>query len=335
VTDSSKYDVPAYILAGVALISVLLLHVLAALLAGLLVHQLIHIVARKLKFAGVKLSTGKVAALTLISVTTILALVFAVLGVVHLLSAQTGSLLDLMQKMADEIDTMRAHFPAWVQHYFPADADQLQKAAAEWLRNHADDLQRAGASIGGTLLKILIGMIIGAMIGLGNPMSHHNIGPLAHALVKRATFLANAFRRVVFAQIRISALNTLLTAIYLLVVLPLAGVELPMAKTMVAVTFVTGLLPVLGNIISNTVIVVVSLSASLYAALGSLLFLVLIHKLEYFMNARIIGSRIHAHAWELLLAMLVMESAFGVPGVIAAPIYYAYLKDELAHRKLI
>jgi len=28
----------------------------------------------------------------------------------------------------------------------------------------------------------------------------------------------------------------------------------------------------------------------------------------------------------------VMESAFGLPGLVAAPIYYAYLKDELAAR---
>jgi len=62
---------------------------------------------------------------------------------------------------------------------------------------------------------------------------------------------------------------------------------------------------------------------------------VVIHKLEYFVNARIIGARIRARAWELLLAMLVMDAAFGIPGLIAAPIYYAYVKDELTLRKLI
>jgi hypothetical protein len=30
-----------------------------------------------------------------------------------------------------------------------------------------------------------------------------------------------------------------------------------------------------------------------------------------------------------------MEAAFGIAGVAAAPIYYAYLKDELAARGLI
>ena len=78
-------------------------------------------------------------------------------------------------------------------------------------------------------------------------------------------------------------------------------------------TFVAGLIPVLGNLISNAVIVIVSLSHSLEAAVASLVFLVVIHKLEYFLNARIVGAGVGAKAWELLVAMLVMESIFGVP----------------------
>jgi hypothetical protein len=30
-----------------------------------------------------------------------------------------------------------------------------------------------------------------------------------------------------------------------------------------------------------------------------------------------------------------MEAAFGVPGLVAAPIYYAYLKDELTVQELV
>jgi hypothetical protein len=30
-----------------------------------------------------------------------------------------------------------------------------------------------------------------------------------------------------------------------------------------------------------------------------------------------------------------MEAAFGIEGVIAAPIYYAYIKNELADRGLV
>ena len=86
--------------------------------------------------------------------------------------------------------------------------------------------------------------------------SHDPFGPLAVALQARLARLGVAFRRVVFGQLRISAINTALTALYLLVGLRLAGVHLPLAKTMIAVTFLVGLLPVIGNLVSNTAIVV-------------------------------------------------------------------------------
>ena len=37
----------------------------------------------------------------------------------------------------------------------------------------------------------------------------------------------------------------------------------------------------------------------------------------------------------VLLAMVVMEAAFGIPGIIAAPIFYAYVKAELSDRGLV
>jgi predicted PurR-regulated permease PerM len=325
----------AWILAGLALFSVLHLKLLAALLAGLLVFELVEIAAAKLATLGVSRVNGKIAALAFVAVVAIAAITLSMLGLYTMLVGRSESVEVLLRKMADVIDTASGHYPAWVRAYLPANAEELDTLASAWLRSHAGDLQAAGASFGRTLLHILVGMIVGGIAVVGKVTPDRPLGPLARSLADRGVHLGTAFRRVVFAQVRISALNTVLTAIYLLVILPAVGIHLPLTKTMVALTFIVGLLPVVGNLISNTVIVVVSLSASVYAAVGSLLFLVLIHKLEYFVNARIIGSRIKARAWELLVAMLVMDAAFGIPGVIAAPIFYAYLKDELATRHLI
>ena len=186
-----------------------------------------------------------------------------------------------------------------------------------------------------SLAHALVGMVIGGLVALQQARPTGRSAPLTRALGERLIRFGNAFRRIVFAQVRISLLNTALTAIYLLLLLPVGGIRLPLVKTMIAVTFVAGLLPVIGNLISNTVIVTLSLSHSLAAAVGSLTFLVVIHKLEYFLNARIVGGQIRASAWELLLVMMTMEAAFGIPGLIAAPIYYAYLKDELVSAKQI
>ena len=104
---------------------------------------------------------------------------------------------------------------------------------------------------------------------------------------------------------------------------------------MIAVTFVAGLIPVAGNIISNTILVIIALSHSLNTAIASLVFMVVVHKAEYFLNARIIGAQVNAKAWELLTAILVMETLFGVPGLVAAPVFYALLKKELSDNGLV
>lgn len=82
-------------------------------------------------------------------------------------------------------------------------------------------------------------------------------------------------------------------------------------------------------------IVLVALGLSFNVAIAALAFLIFVHKLEYFINARIIGNRIDARAWELLLAMLLMEAIFGVGGLLLAPIIYAYIKSELRQAELI
>jgi predicted PurR-regulated permease PerM len=69
--------------------------------------------------------------------------------------------------------------------------------------------------------------------------------------------------------------------------------------------------------------------------LAALLFLIGMHKLEYFVNAKIVGTKIQASAWELLLALLIMEACFGVTGLLIAPIVYAYIKSELIQEKMI
>jgi hypothetical protein len=39
--------------------------------------------------------------------------------------------------------------------------------------------------------------------------------------------------------------------------------------------------------------------------------------------------------WELLSAMLLMEAAFDVAGLVAAPVVYAWLKAEVRERGMI
>jgi predicted PurR-regulated permease PerM len=330
----SGYTYASWVLSGAALVLVLLLQLLPALLAGMLVYELVHLLAPKV---AMRLSDrrAKIVAIALLSIVVVGGTSALIAGAIVFFKSDPGSISALLTKMAEIVAGSRGILPGWLLNQMPEDPDDMRDAIAEWFRAHAAEVQTMGKEVGRVVVYALIGMIVGAMIALHESLSVETRGPLATELIERIVNLGNAFRRVVFAQVRISLLNTIFTAAYLTLILPLFGVELPLKKTLIAVTFLAGLLPVVGNLISNTVIVIVSLSHSLGVAIASLCFLIVIHKLEYFLNARIIGSRIGSRAWELLAAMLAMEAAFGIAGVIAAPIYYAFVKDEMARQGLI
>ncbi len=319
---------------AVFLLLVLKLSLLPALLAGLLVYELTNVLVRLILRSSISSVRAKLLAVSLVAITIVGLMVMMGYGITTYL--QGSSLAELLRKMAEIIEGSRHMLPEWLWAYVPANPDELSNALVDWLRQNAKTLQAAGAELGRALAHILIGMVMGALLSLheiANPSDY--VKPMTKALVERATRLRLAFRNIILAQARIAAINAFFTWLYLGVALPLFGVELPLVKTMVAVTFVVGLLPVIGNLVSNTIIVTVSLSHSMMVAVASLSYLVIIHKLEYFLNARIIGGRIHSMAWELLLAMLVMEAAFGIPGLIAGPMYYAYAKDELKAKGLV
>lgn len=324
----------SYVLAFLALLAVIPLGLLTVLLSGLLIYLLVEFGADALKRIGILPSVGRIILVLIIATVFISLITIGVIALVSRLTQGPDGLGTLLRTMADALEGVRDHLPPWVEAMLPFSFEDWRDVFTEWLREHATQLSVVGRDAGMFLTHLIVGMVIGGLLACGSATKVAS-RPLAIALKNRAAFLLRAFHRIVFSQIRISALNTTMTAVFLLGIMPAAGTPLPMSKTLVAVTFIVGLLPIIGNLISNTVITLVALSVSPLAAVGALAFLIFIHKLEYFVNARIVGGRINAHAWEILMAMVVMEAAFGIPGLVAAPIYYACLKDELSARGLV
>jgi predicted PurR-regulated permease PerM len=326
----SRLEWCAGILFATGLLVVLPLKLLPSLIAGLLVYGLVNVIVPNLRVPPALGKEGpRLVAVSLIAGAVITLIILSGLGIASFLRTSGETVPALIQRMAEILEGARNQLPPWSLEYLPEDAEALQSDLGRWLRDHAATFQVAGAGVARAVGHILLGMVVGALLSLQSAISYGEGGPLAAAFAERAVRLNEAFRRVVFAQFWISAINTVFTAIYLAVVLPRLGIDLPFTKTLILITFLAGMLPILGNLISNTIIFIVSLSQGFWVAMGSLAYLIVIHKLEYFLNVRIIGGHIHARAWEMLVAMLIMEAAFGIAGLIAAPIYYAWLKDEL------
>lgn len=140
---------------------------------------------------------------------------------------------------------------------------------------------------------------------------------------ERFTSLYESFEAVMGAQIIISAINSLLTGVFVY------AVGLRYASLVIILTFACGLLPIVGNLLSNTIIIGIAFTMSPHIAGWAFLFLLVIHKLEYFLNSRIIGGRIDHPMWLMLLALIIGERLMGLAGIVLAPIVLSFLKVEM------
>jgi predicted PurR-regulated permease PerM len=180
---------------------------------------------------------------------------------------------------------------------------------------------------------ILIGIVVSVSLFINSqfdleadkPAQSNNLYTLtAREITLRFGTFYQSFATVMGAQIVISAINTALTAVFLF------WNDFPYAKVLVGVTFLCGLLPIIGNIISNTLIVGVAftLPNGPKMALIALIFLVVLHKSEYFLNSKIIGHRIQNPMWLTLIGLVLGEKLMGIPGMILAPVILHYIKVE-------
>jgi len=320
----------SYVLSALAVPLVLHFHLLPAVFAGLTVHVLTIKLARRLPSTWSRVAHE--VALGVLMITVILLVFGIIFGLWSFLRGNHG-MAALLASAAETLERLKQTLPGDITAMLPDSVDDLREQLGKSLHEHSNKISTAGIAGVKTFAHILLGAVVGGMTALHHFDRSHFWPPLAAELHNRAQNMAQAFDKVVFAQVKISALNTVLTAVYLLLILPLCGIRLPLVTVLIPLTFVAGLIPVIGNLISNAAIVMISLGVSPGVGVGSLV--ILIHKLEYFTNARIVGGEVHARAWELLCAMLFMEALFGVVGLVAAPVVYAWVKTELAARELI
>lgn len=213
------------------------------------------------------------------------------------------------------------------------DYDSLKAQALGMAQEGATTIGRYAKVASFQLVLLLAGLVVAVSVFLnpswsaeqGTAHPEENLyTAMAAQLGERFQLLYRSFARVIGAQLAISAINTVLTAIFLIVN------GYPHIALLVIFVFLCGLLPIVGNLISNFVIMGVGFTISPHTGLFALVFLVVIHKLEYFLNSKIIGKRIDSPMWLTLIGLVLGERLMGIPGMILAPVFLHYLKIEIS-----
>jgi predicted PurR-regulated permease PerM len=216
------------------------------------------------------------------------------------------------------------------------DFDSLKDLALDSVKNQAHYLGSVarfarGATSG--FLLVLVSFIVAVGVFLQprfeleaeSPPLATAYSQFCQALAARARTFYSSFATVMGAQIIISAINTVLTSVFVLIS------HLPNGFVVIGATFLCGLIPVVGNVVSNTIVVGIAITVSPQKAIAALVFLVVVHKLEYFLNSKIVGDRIRNPFWLTLVALVLGEKLMGIPGMILAPVVLHYLKLECSN----
>ncbi len=216
------------------------------------------------------------------------------------------------------------------------DYESLKTLALSEAREGIASVGRYARAASLELVLLVVGLVVAASMFMQPTWGTENdpqtardslYATVVRELGVRFTTFFQSFVRVIGAQIVISTINTALTAVFLV------WTGYPFAAVLIVSTFLCGLLPIIGNLVSNTVIFCVGFTISPKTALVALIFLILIHKLEYFLNSKIIGDRIKSPMWLTLIGLILGEKLMGIPGMILAPVVLHYIRVETSQNK--
>ncbi len=217
-----------------------------------------------------------------------------------------------------------------------SDYDSLKEVAMDTVKSQAQNLARFARGASSEVIHCIVAVVIAIGIFLNPHFQTHGDKTASanslytvscEAIADRIRTFYESFATVMGAQLIISAVNTVLTACFVL------AVRLPYGFVVVGATFLCGLLPIVGNLISNTIIVGIGITVSPKMAIAALVFLVIVHKLEYFLNSKIVGDRIRNPFWMTLLALILGERLMGIPGMVLAPVVLNYIRVEATRVK--
>ncbi len=263
----------------------------------------------------------------------ITAMIFLFLTIILITFVLPAFIKDLPQYANKFYEAFNYQFNAIIQYLnISYDVLDLKIKVFAWFRQNIAQtivyIQRVSMNIFLFIIAIIINFVIQNNIIKNDNKRIYTDNTLLSYLIAFTTNKINSFynhfKTVMSAQLIISLINTTLT-FFILVIL-----QIPHKISLMVLVFIFGLLPVIGNIISNTLICSAAfIWSGMWQVSAALIFLISIHKLEYFLNSKIIGHFTSMPIYITLLSLLIGEMLFHISGMIIAVPTVLFIREEL------
>jgi predicted PurR-regulated permease PerM len=254
----------------------------------------------------------------------LLGMVAALRFVVETIAAQGPQ---LIEETVRSVNAFTRSLPEEIRVKIPGSSQEF----FGMLRATTGDLLGYARNFGGASFLVFLQLVFALILGVSAALMVGKTDdveskPLSSAWLNVMQRYVRCFTLLMGAQVYVSGWNTFCTAVFIYGILPAADVVLPFRELLLMFTAFASLIPAAGNVMANSLILVLTIRYGVLVALGSVVYLFVIHKLEYFVNGYIIGRNVQASVPEMLIAIILGEVTFGLPGLITAPVTYAFLK---------
>lgn len=193
------------------------------------------------------------------------------------------------------------------------------EALVESAQHYAANVASSAAALGHLVVYALIGLILAIVFFLDEERLkafRQTLAPesLLGTLTRWGEYVADAVSLTVQLQFIVAAVNAVLT----LPILLLIGV--PHVPMLMLLIFVSGLIPVVGNLISGAVLSIVAYQTKGFFGVGLFIGLTFVlHKAEsYFLNPRLAARHVPLPGFVLILSLIAWEHLLGFVGLFVS-----------------
>jgi predicted PurR-regulated permease PerM len=254
-------------------------------------------------------------------VVVLLAAAVVLVGVIWLSAGRIAKVVvETRDTLPQRIATVREH--PWyleLREHLP-DSEKLAQSAEKY----GEKVAKSAETLGHLALLALIGFVLAVIYFLDEPRIREfrmglKPGSLTGTLAGWIEHLAEAVSLTVQLQLIVAVSNTVLT----LPVLLLVGVN--HVPALMLLIFVSGLIPVVGNLISGGVLILLAYQAKGWFGVAIFVGLTFVlHKLEsYYLNPRLAARHVQLPGFVLILSLIAFEHLFGFIGLfLSFPFLY-------------
>ncbi len=199
-----------------------------------------------------------------------------------------------------------------LQEHVDDGADKLVEGA----QHYAADAFRILSAFGHVILYVLIGFILAVVYLLERDelrKFYATVNPqsLRGTLLRWISHVCEAMLVTVQFQLVVAACNAALTFPVLLIV------GIPHAAPLALMIFASGMVPVVGNIVSGAILSLLAYQAKGWLGVGLFVGLTFVlHKLEsYYLNPRLAARHVKLPGFVLIISLIAFEHLFGFKGL--------------------